>query len=203
MFIPMAPTVTPPRLDVLLDAALAVFDELGYAATPVPVIAQRAGVAVGSIYRYVSGKEQLANELYRREKRRMAMALFDGVDLDTAPADVFRTVWDRLGRFAAEHPAALGFLELHHHDPYLDDESRALAAQVDATVGGLLARWQAAGAVRPGDPELLTAQVFGGFVGVVRQCRATGRPIDHHLAELTRDAAWGLLAAPAPNPAAG
>ena len=85
MFIHMAPTVTPPRLDVLLDAALAVFDELGYAATPVPVIAQRAGVAVGSIYRYVSGKEQLANELYRREKRRMAMALFDGVDLDTLP----------------------------------------------------------------------------------------------------------------------
>jgi AcrR family transcriptional regulator len=196
MFIHMSATLAPERVDVLLDAALAAFDALGYGATPVPVIAQHAGVAVGSLYRYFPGKEQLANALFQREKRRMAAALFDGVVLDGPAADVFRNVWARLGAFAAEHPAALCFLELHHHDAYLDDESRAVAAGVDDTVARLLRRWQRRGEVRKGDPALLMAQVFGGFVGVVRQQRATGRSLTARLGELTCEPAWNLLAAP-------
>ena len=46
MFIHMSATLAPERVDVLLDAALAAFDPLGYGATPVPVIAQHAGVGV-------------------------------------------------------------------------------------------------------------------------------------------------------------
>lgn len=196
MFIHMTATITSERTDTLLDAALAVFDELGYGATPVPAIAQRAGVAVGSIYRYFPGKEQLANALYRREKQRMAATLFDGLSLDGPAEAVFRSVWARLGSFAADHPAALCFLEMHHHDSYLDDESRAVAAAIDHTVETLLRQWQRRGEVRKGDPALLMAQVFGGFVGVVRQCRATGRPITARLGTITCEPAWSLLATP-------
>jgi len=199
MFIHMTATLTSERTDSLLDAALAVFDELGYGATPVPAIAQRAGVAVGSIYRYFPGKEQLANALYRREKQRMAATLFDGLSLDGPAEDVFRAVWARLGSFAADHPAALCFLEMHHHDSYLDDESRAVAAAIDHTVETLLRRWQRRSEVRKGDPALLMAQVFGGFVGVVRQCRATGRPISARLGVTTCEPAWSLLAARSPT----
>lgn len=43
----------------ILDAALAVFARKGYGEATVPDIAQEAGVAVGTIYNYFSGKREL------------------------------------------------------------------------------------------------------------------------------------------------
>jgi TetR/AcrR family transcriptional regulator, repressor of fatR-cypB operon len=181
------------RLDRVLDAALTLFDSTGYGNTPMPDIAREAGIAVGSIYRSVESKEALANELFRREKRRLAAASFGGVDLDGPPAEVFAVVWRRLVDFAVATPAALCFLELHHHDAYLDAESRALVAEIDGMVGSLFRRWQNLGAIRPGDPDMQVAQVLGGLVGVVRVCRGIGRPITEALFDLTVGPAWALL----------
>ena len=49
----------------LLRAALELFTTTGFQATTTPAIAERAGVAEGTIYRHFPGKEQLLNEVYR------------------------------------------------------------------------------------------------------------------------------------------
>ena len=184
----------------ILDAALDLFGERGYGNTPVPQVAACAGVAVGTIYRYFPGKEGVVNALYRRWKRAFAAALVDGVDLDGPPEQVFRDLWQRLALFASAHPDAFAFLETHHHGPYLDAASRALTDAIDVQIMALIERWQSAGAVRAGDPSLLLAQVFGGFVGVVRQLRRTGRPVVREIGEETLEAAWLSLAALTPRP---
>ena len=46
------------------EAALHLFAERGVNATPVPMIVERAGVAVGSLYRYYTNKEELVERLY-------------------------------------------------------------------------------------------------------------------------------------------
>ena len=46
------------------EAALHLFAERGVDATPVPMIAERAGVAVGSLYRYYANKNELVARLY-------------------------------------------------------------------------------------------------------------------------------------------
>jgi len=195
MFIHMRATTAPNRDDALLDAALDLFCEVGYAATPVPAIAQRAGIAVGSVYRHFPSKEHLVNALYRREKVRLIAAVLADVDVDDEPETAFRSLWQRLATFAVEHPATVSFLEMHHHEAYLDDESRALAKLGDDQVARVLRAWQRAGAVRRGDPDVLHAQVFGGFVAVLRQRMNTGRRITRSIGTDTADAAWGLLAA--------
>jgi AcrR family transcriptional regulator len=53
-------------------AALHLFAERGADATPVPMIAQRAGVAVGSLYRYYGNKEELVARLYAENYARLA-----------------------------------------------------------------------------------------------------------------------------------
>jgi len=189
----MSTTLKVPQVENLLDAALAAFDALGYSATPVPVIAGRAGVAVGSVYRYFPSKEALANALYRREKRRLAAALFVGRD-DDGPAEVvFAILWERLADFAVAHTEALCFLELHHHGAYLDAASRGLAASIDARIAQLVLRWQERGQIRGGDPLLLHAQVFGGFVAVLRQVRMRDEPVTRAVGISTLEPAWGLL----------
>ena len=68
----MAPT---PRRDGeatrqrLLRAALELFTTTGFRATTTPQIAERAGVAEGTIYRHFSSKEQLLNDVYRAAPR--------------------------------------------------------------------------------------------------------------------------------------
>jgi AcrR family transcriptional regulator len=54
------------------SAALHLFAERGADATPVPMIAERAGVAVGSLYRYYGNKEELVARLYAENYARLA-----------------------------------------------------------------------------------------------------------------------------------
>src|ERR1700741_2351420 len=56
-------------------AALHLFAERGADATPVPMIAERAGVAVGSLYRYYANKEELVARLYLENYAQLAKEL--------------------------------------------------------------------------------------------------------------------------------
>jgi AcrR family transcriptional regulator len=183
------------KSNAILDAALELFEARSYGATPVPQVAERAGVAVGTIYRYFPGKEGLVNALYRHWKRAFADAVFAAYDAGLEPAAAFDRLWAALADFAVSHPVAFAFLETHSHGAYLDAESRALTAAIDARLHDVISAWQDAGAVRNGDPTLLLAQVFGGFVGAVRELRGSGRGVPPEIGAMTHDVAWAALSA--------
>lgn len=50
---------SPQRLQAILDAALRVFGEVGFARAQIAEIAREAGVSPGTVYNYVEGKEAL------------------------------------------------------------------------------------------------------------------------------------------------
>jgi AcrR family transcriptional regulator len=185
-----------PKDTAILDAALDLFETLSYGSTPVPLVAERAGVGAGTIYRYFHGKEGVVNALYQRWKQALAAAVVDGLDRTQPAALIFEGIWRRLCGFATANPAAFAFLETHHHGPYLDAGSRGIATDLDRSMAGLLAEWQRAGSVRAGDPQLLVAQVYGGLVGVTRAYRDRGTELPPDLADQTIEGAWNLLASP-------
>ncbi|MEQ9367019.1 MAG: helix-turn-helix domain-containing protein, partial [Leptospirales bacterium] len=55
-----------PKAQAILDASLELFAEKGYDGTAVPLIAEKAGVGAGTIYRYFESKEVLVNILYNK-----------------------------------------------------------------------------------------------------------------------------------------
>lgn len=66
------------RVGVILDAAAALLDERGLAATTTTEIAQRAGTSVGGLYRYFPDVETLLRALAARNRQRYwAFALAD------------------------------------------------------------------------------------------------------------------------------
>ncbi|RZS57197.1 TetR/AcrR family transcriptional regulator [Sphaerotilus mobilis] len=67
------------RPDELLDAALSLFVEKGYAATRIDEVARRAGVSKGTLYLYYASKEELLKEVIRSR-------------LSTPIAEAFETV---------------------------------------------------------------------------------------------------------------
>ncbi|MEM5672990.1 helix-turn-helix domain-containing protein [Bacillus cereus] len=51
----------------IFDAAIQLFAERGYDGTTIPMIAEKAKVGAGTIYRYFENKEALVNSLFTKK----------------------------------------------------------------------------------------------------------------------------------------
>ena len=156
----------------ILDAALELFAERGFHGTAVPLVAERAGVGAGTLYRYFESKEALVNALYRDLKLHLASSLLENFPLDLPPRAMFGESYRRLCTFAVKNLSAFNFLELHHHAPYLDDESRACDELVLGPIRTFAEHAQKAQALKELAPEILIAVVYGAVVGIVRASEA-------------------------------
>ncbi len=156
------------RYEWILDAALALFVERGYHGTAVPAIAERAGVAAGTIYHHFASKEALVNALFQLWKHRIVHAVHEHFPATGTPREQFRTIWNEMARFALAHPAAYSFLEFHHHGAYLDDANKELDGGLKRFAAEVVAHAQTQGFIRPAEPQLLMELVFGAFNGMMR-----------------------------------
>lgn len=188
----------------VLDAALDVFTERTYGGAAVPLVAERAGVGVGTIYRSFRGKEELANGVYRRAKGGMLehlRAALAGAGAGASTREQVAAVWTGLAAYATADPDGFAFLEHQQHASYLDDESLALARRIDDLGADLVRSGQARGDLRDGDPDLLVALVFGAFVGLTKHLRSVGLPLTEADVAASGDAVWQLVARPDPSAA--
>ena len=156
------------KSEAILRAALELFVERGFHGTPVPLVAERAGVGAGTIYRSFESKEALVNALYQRWKQAIAKKIVTDFPADRPAREQFRIVWERMADFALAHPRELSFLELHHHGSYLDKNSLAIEHGIIEFGVVMVRRAQEAQAVKKVDPVLLMNLVNGAFLGVFR-----------------------------------
>jgi AcrR family transcriptional regulator len=176
----------------VLDAALGAFTEHTFGSTSMAVVAQRAGVAVGSIYRHFPSKEALGNAVYQRWKGLALERVRRDVDLAAPTREAYGQLWRSLTAFAAEYPDAFAFLEYQQHEEYLDAASHAISAGVTDLAVEVLTRGQRAGAIRDAPVELLLALAYGALVGLTRALRDGLPAADAAKAE---GAVWDLLRA--------
>lgn len=202
MFIHMRAIDPDAKQAALLDAATELFAERTYAGTAVPLVAQRAGIALGTVYRFFPSKQALANSVYQRAKSALAASAIPN-NAAVSVEDEFRGWWAGLLAFARDQPAALSFLETQDHEQYLDEKSRAVASALDRAAATFVRRAQTEGAMRAGAPEVIVAMVFGAFVGLHKLEEERGRTLTSQQHRLAADAAWALVAAdrtPHPQP---
>jgi AcrR family transcriptional regulator len=198
------PAAPPDKREAILAATLELMNERTYDGTPMPLVAQRAGVGAGTIYRYFESKEALANAVYQDCKRVMQQCLVAGGEEEGVARRRARTsseraraelhgLWRGLFEFLRKHPAACRFLETHQHTSYLDGASRAVSAAVLQHPVDVVRRCQASGAFRAGDPAVLIALAFGAFVGLVKESEAGHFPLDEKTVAASEAAVWDLL----------
>ncbi|HEX6836382.1 MAG TPA: TetR/AcrR family transcriptional regulator [Polyangia bacterium] len=156
------------KSEAILKAALDLFVEFGFHGTPVPLIADHAGVGAGTIYRSFESKEALVNALYQRWKQAVVDTMMKDFPVDRPAREQFRVVWERMTDFALAHPRELAFLELHHHGSYLDPKSLAIEKGITEFGVMMVRHAQDAQAIKKLDPMLLLELVNGAFLGVFR-----------------------------------
>jgi AcrR family transcriptional regulator len=157
-----------PRRQAILDAALQLFAERGYHGTAVPEVAERAGVGAGTLYRYFASKEALVNALFQKWKSAYGEALMTNLPVDGPVRRVFQELWRRMGRFARQYPDAMKFLELHHHRPYLDEDSRQIELRILEPILAFVRNAQETQALKRVKAETMMAVVYGAFTGLLR-----------------------------------
>ncbi|MCV5332168.1 TetR/AcrR family transcriptional regulator, partial [Escherichia coli] len=81
------------KRDQILAAAEQLIAESGFQGLSMQKLANEAGVAAGTIYRYFSDKEHLLEEVRLNVAKRIASAVQAGVNDDMPLKERYRTMW--------------------------------------------------------------------------------------------------------------
>jgi AcrR family transcriptional regulator len=156
--------ITPTR-DRLLRAAQELIEEGGYGPASVVAIADRAGVAAGTLYRHFSSKEELFVEVFRsvcdREVRAMQAAA-EAMPPEASHVDRLVTVLSTFARRALRRPRLAWALLAEPVDPLVDAERLAYRARYSELTAQALRAGIAAGELPSQNVELTAAALVGG-----------------------------------------
>jgi AcrR family transcriptional regulator len=153
----------------ILAAALDVFAQKGFAAAKLDEIARRAGVSKAALYLYYETKE----DLFRAAARSLAAPGLEAVAaaveaLDAPFAQAAPLVLARAAAFLAEgRPAQLATMVVGEARNFPDLAriwEEDVVGRVLGMVTTMIARAQARGEVRPGDPQLYAFTLMGPLV---------------------------------------
>jgi TetR/AcrR family transcriptional regulator, repressor of fatR-cypB operon len=188
------PPDRPDRRESIMAAALGCLVERGFYGTAMPLIADKAGVAAGTIYHYFDSKETLVNALYRSWKTVVAQRVFTAFPQEAPVREQFRVMWHEMIAFAMEEPEAFVFIELHNHASYLDDESRAVDRTLKDFTRGVIQFAQGQGLLKPLDASVLMELVFGAFVGMMRAHVEARIALSPEIIAKAEEACWDAVA---------
>jgi AcrR family transcriptional regulator len=193
------PPDRPDRHESIMEAALQCFVERGFHGTAIPQIARQAGIAAGTIYHYFESKEALVNALYRTWKTAIGQRVFTAFPQAAPSREQFRVMWHEMVSFAAEHPTAFAFIELHNHASYLDAESQAIDRNLKDFARAMIQRAQGEGLLKPLQAEVLMELVFGAFVGMMRAHWEGRFELSEEVIAAAEQACWDTVAVHAPT----
>lgn len=195
------------RPQELLDAALDLFVERGYAATRLEDVARRAGVSKGTLYLYFENKEELFKAVVRASivpaigDAEDALATFEGHS-----ADMLRTMlcgwWTRVGTTKASGIVKLVMAEASNFPDLAAFYREEVIARGTALVQKVLERGVARGDLRPMDVAMTTQVLVAPVLMLMLwkhsfgPCDATNIDPEAYLDTLLAMALQGLQAPP-------
>ena len=151
--------------DRLLAAARELIEEGGYASAPVAAIAERAGVAAGTLYRHFPSKAELFLEVFRvvcaGEERAMSSAA-DAVGAEAGAVGRLEAVLTTFAERALRNPRLAWTLLAEPVDQLVDAERLAYRERYAAVVARELRAAIEAGEIPDQDATFTAAALVGG-----------------------------------------
>lgn len=161
----------------VLDVAARVFHEKGYDATTIQDIADELGVLKGSVYYYISSKEDVLFELLEEVHQAALKAVLEAVERDGDPLQKIQAFVETLSSFNAEHRVRMGIL-LHDFRSLSKERRREIVRErdrYDRMLRELLGEGQEQGIVCPDlDPKLAALAVMGMINTIYQWYRPAG-----------------------------
>jgi TetR/AcrR family transcriptional regulator, repressor of fatR-cypB operon len=155
------------KREAIIQASVALFAEQGFYGTQVPLIAERAGVGVGTIYRYFQDKIELVNAAFQYCQQTLASAM---QNMPETPArQQFHERWRRMIAVLNEAPEVMRFLEFHNHAPYLDEKSLETQNQAQTPLREFFRKTRLEQITKDINEDIMLLVVQGMFSGVIKE----------------------------------
>lgn len=158
-------TLATPTRERLLGAARALIEEGGYGEATVAAIAERAGVAAGTLYRHFASKQELFVKVFRVVCDREVAAMRQAAARMPAGAshvDRLEAVLATFAERALRRPRLAWALIAEPVDPLVDAERLAYRERYRELTAQALRAAIAAGELPEQDVELTAAALVGG-----------------------------------------
>ncbi len=176
------------RRDAILQAAIALFAQRGFAHAGISDIAREAGVSHGTVFLYFASKEALFRAAVLEPLEEFAtqsLAIMDGEA--SAVARIRRLVRDQVREMAAEQ----SYLEVVGEARARAERFGDLAAEITAIIYRVVSRLSElvtegmeAGELAPGMPDIIAASYIAYLNGIGLVVRNSGDdPVWEHLAD--------------------
>jgi len=179
----------------LLRAGLELYSTRGFLATTTPMLAERAGVAEGTIYRHFASKEQLLNAVYLgTQEWALKLVREQEGERTLRTRERLQSVGRRLVEAAGRDPAPVRMLMRPPEPGLLDERSREAACEVSAVLQQLVAMGKSDGLIRAGPAELWAGVWLRVVSWALDRVLEGEWPVDHPQIGPTLDAAWAAIA---------
>jgi AcrR family transcriptional regulator len=148
----------------ILDAALTQLAAKGYGSAGMQAVAERAGIATGSLYRHFPSKAELFAEVFRRGSEREMRVLVEATDADGRPAaERIGAGVEAFARRALAAPTRAYAFIAEPVDPSVEEERLAFRRAFRDRLRAILDEGTEAGELAAHDSETTAAAIVGAL----------------------------------------
>lgn len=102
----------------IMQVAMELIAERGFHDAPMSLIAKKAGVAAGTIYRYFESKDVLITELHKELEKIIIVHLQENYPVERPLRERFLYINRKLLRYFIDHPLHFRYMEQFFDSPY-------------------------------------------------------------------------------------
>ncbi|HEY6000908.1 MAG TPA: TetR/AcrR family transcriptional regulator [bacterium] len=183
------------KREAIIRAALELVGEHGFHGSPMAQIAERAGVAAGTIYRFFDSKDALIREIKTSLDGQILDAVAQGYPAGGSVRERFLHVQRRVIGYFVASPLQFRFLEQFHFSPYGLDARReqVFGKKRRNLIADLIEEGLAQRIVKDLPLPILYALAFGPVIEVCRDHILEFVTLDERLIERTVEACWDAI----------
>lgn len=178
----------------IIQATIDLVSENGFHGSPVAMVAERAGVAAGTIYRYFESKDVLIEATYRDIEDRLLKKVLEKYPEQGAVSEKYAHLARVLVTQWISSPVEFRFLEQFHNSPYgvAHRREKLLGGNRDIC-GDLLKEALEKKLVKDLPLSMLFALVFGPLIYICRDHILGFFTLDDSLIQQAVDGCWNSV----------
>lgn len=136
----------------LFDSAHVLFLERGFKETNIASIANRAGVAVGTFYRYFDSKEDIFVKVYNFENESVKQQIMTEVDMKKAPGPLLSEILKQIFKYTNDNKILQEWFASSKINSIIVKENVHAAENsvVFSTLSKLIDKWSSDGLIKDG-----------------------------------------------------
>ncbi|MCM2264852.1 MAG: TetR/AcrR family transcriptional regulator [Desulfuromonadales bacterium] len=185
----------PEKRDEIIRAAMELIAEHGFHGAPMAAVAEKAGVAAGTIYRYFESKDDLIRETHAHVEARILAALTQNYPVEQPVRERFLHIESKLIAYFLESPMEFRFMEQFFNSPFgvAHRREKLFGNKEKNIIFKLFEEALEQRAIKDLPLPVLCALAFGPLVDVCRDHILEFIILDDMLIEQTVAACWDAL----------